>query len=156
MIYLDNGATSMNKPKAVLKAVQWAMECCANPGRGGHEASMAASRAVFNCRERAAQMFGCKSEQVVFTSNCTHGLNIAIRSLVRPGAKVAVSGYEHNAVMRPLYALGDRCGGSFRYTDWGIKDCSGCLKPHRAENYDKIMEQMGQVIELVKKQKQDA
>ena len=56
----------------------------------------------------------------------------------------------------PLYALGDRCGGSFRYTDQGIKDCSGCLKPHRAGNYDKIMEQMGQVIELVKKQKQDA
>ena len=56
----------------------------------------------------------------------------------------------------PLYALGDRCGGSFRYTDQGIKDCSGCLKPHRAGNYDKIMEQMGQVIELVKKQEQDA
>ena len=56
----------------------------------------------------------------------------------------------------PLYALGDRCGGSFRYTDQGIKDCSGCLKHHRAGNYDKIMEQMGQVIELVKKQKQDA
>ena len=49
----------------------------------------------------------------------------------------------------PLYALGDRCGGSFRYTDQGIKDCSGCLKPHRAGTYAKIMEQMGQVRELV-------
>jgi len=93
--------------------VQWAMECCANPGRGGHEASMAASRVVFDCRERAAQMFGCKPERVVFTSNCTHGLNIAIRSIVNPGARVAVSGFEHNAVMRPLYALGAKiaiCG----------------------------------------------
>ena len=56
----------------------------------------------------------------------------------------------------PLYALGDQCGGSFRYTEQGIKDCSGCLNPHRAENYDKMMEQMGQIIELTKKQKQDA
>ena len=56
----------------------------------------------------------------------------------------------------PLYALGEHCGGNFTYTKTGVKDCSGCLKPHRAGNYDKIMEQMGQVIELVKKQKQDA
>ena len=105
MIYLDNGATSMNKPPEVIRAVHRAMRCCANPGRGGHEASMAASRVVFDCRQRAARMFGCRPEQVVFTSNCTHGLNIAIRSIVRPGARVAVSGFEHNAVMRPLYAL---------------------------------------------------
>ena len=53
----------------------------------------------------------------------------------------------------PLYALGDRCGGCFTYTDNGIKDCSGCLKPHRRENYEKMMEKMGEVIELAKKQK---
>ena len=46
------------------------------------------------------------SEQVVFTMNATHGLNIAIKSLVRPCGRVAVSGYEHNAVTRPLHALG--------------------------------------------------
>ena len=51
----------------------------------------------------------------------------------------------------PLYALGDRCGGSFTYTENGIKDCSRCLKPHCAENYDKIMEKMGEVMELAKK-----
>ena len=51
----------------------------------------------------------------------------------------------------PLYALGDRCGGSFPYTENGIKDCSRCLKPPCAENYDKIMEKMGEVMELAKK-----
>lgn len=39
----------------------------------------------------------------------------------------------------PLYALGDNCGGSFTYTEDGIKDCSGCLYPHRKENYDHII-----------------
>lgn len=51
----------------------------------------------------------------------------------------------------PLYALGDKCGGAFTYTEQGIKDCSACLKPHRAENYDKILEKMGLVLELAKK-----
>lgn len=52
----------------------------------------------------------------------------------------------------PLYALGDRCGGKFTYTKEGIKDCSGCLIPHRRENYDRIMEKMKAVIELAKRQ----
>ncbi len=51
----------------------------------------------------------------------------------------------------PLYALGDKCGGNFTYTEQGIKDCSACLKPHRRENYLKIMEKMTDVLELAKK-----
>ena len=51
----------------------------------------------------------------------------------------------------PLYALGDQCGGNFAYLENGIKDCSRCLIPHRRENYDKIMEKMGEVMELAKK-----
>ena len=51
----------------------------------------------------------------------------------------------------PLYALGDKCGGNFTYTQTGIKDCSGCLIPHRRENYGKMMEKMGDVIALAKK-----
>lgn len=51
----------------------------------------------------------------------------------------------------PLYALGDQCGGNFSYTEQGIKDCSCCLKPHRRENYEKIMKKMDKVMELAKK-----
>ena len=105
MIYLDNAATSYPKLPQVRRAVDRAMATCANPGRGGHQASMAAARVVFRCRQRAAGMFGCRPEQVVFTSNCTHGLNIAIRDLVKPGARVVITGFEHNAVIRPLHGL---------------------------------------------------
>ena len=52
----------------------------------------------------------------------------------------------------PMYALGDRCGGSFTYLNNGIKDCSRCLRPHRPENYDAIMERIGLVLELAKRQ----
>ena len=51
----------------------------------------------------------------------------------------------------PLYALGEKCGGNFTYTKEGIKDCTNCLIPHRRENYDKVMEKMGLVIDLAKK-----
>lgn len=106
MIYLDNGATSLHKPPAVRQAMVRAMQRCANPGRGGHAAAMNAAQTVYHCRETAAHLFHCDPEQVVFTSNCTHGLNIAIRTLVKPGARVLISGFEHNAVTRPLHALG--------------------------------------------------
>lgn len=106
MIYLDYGATSFHKPPAVRRAMLQAMSRCASPGRGGYRAAEAAAETVYNCRETAADLFDCRPEQVVLTCNCTHGLNIAIRSLFRPGSRVVVSGFEHNAVVRPLYALG--------------------------------------------------
>ena len=105
MIYLDNGATSFHKPFCVTQAMTRALQTCANPGRGGHPAAMEAARTVFRCRENAAKLFDCTPEQVVFTSNCTHGLNIAIRTLVKPGSRVVISGFEHNAVTRPLHGL---------------------------------------------------
>ena len=106
MIYLDNGATSYRKPASVYRAVERTMRSCASPGRGGYEAAMEAARRLFACREAAAELFDCEPEQVVLTGNCTHGLNIAISSLVKPGNRVVVSGFEHNAVTRPLHALG--------------------------------------------------
>ena len=106
MIYLDNGATSLRKPPAVAAAVRSALYRCGNPGRGGHRAAMEAARTVYRCRERAGEMFECAPEQVVFTSNCTHGLNIALRTLVKPGDRVVITGFEHNAVTRTLRGLG--------------------------------------------------
>lgn len=106
MIYLDSGATSFPKPPAVRRAVGETLMRCANPGRGGYGAAMEASNTVFRCREAAGRLFSCQPEQVALTMNCTHGLNIAIRSLVKPGMQVVVSGFEHNAVTRPLHALG--------------------------------------------------
>ena len=108
MIYLDNGATTLHKPQAVRAAVNRALLRCANPGRGGYPAAMEAAEAVFRCRSLAGEMFDCEPERVVFTMNCTHGLNMAIRTLVHPGDRVVISGFEHNAVTRPLHAIGAR------------------------------------------------
>ena len=105
MIYLDNGATTLIKPKSVKDAMLCALETCGNPGRGGYKASLTAAKTVLGCRLLAGELFDCPPEQVVMTTSCTHGLNIAIRTLAKPGARVVISGFEHNAVTRPLYAL---------------------------------------------------
>lgn len=119
MIYLDHGATSFPKPAGVGHAMQRALYTCANPGRGGHKAAMEAARVVYRCREKAAKMFDCQPEQVAFTGSCTQGLNTAIRTLVKPGDRVVISGFEHNAVVRPLYALEARITlAGRRLFDW--------------------------------------
>lgn len=51
----------------------------------------------------------------------------------------------------PLYALKDKCGGNFRYTDNGIKDCSNCTLPHRRDNYDYIIRKFKDIINITKK-----
>lgn len=107
MIYLDSAATTLQKPPAVARAAAWAIQNLASPGRGGHLPARKAAETAFACRQAAADLFGVESpEQVVFTFNATHGLNIAIRSLVKQGDKVLISPWEHNAVTRPLHALG--------------------------------------------------
>ena len=109
MIYLDNAATSGRKPPEVKKAVMYALErYSANPGRGGHKSSLAASEAVYYVREKASGFFGGYGAQnVAFTANCTHALNFVIKGIVGKGEHTVVSDLEHNAVMRPLKSITD-------------------------------------------------
>jgi len=106
MIYLDNAATTLRKPIQVSEAVWEALRSCANPGRGGHAAAARAEETVYRTRKRAAEVFGLEPEQVCFTANATEGLNIALRTLLKPGDRVVLSGLEHNAVTRTLTGLG--------------------------------------------------
>lgn len=106
MIYLDHAATSMPKPNAVIRAMARAAATLASPGRGSSPATQGAEEVLFSLRKEAEALFACPMEQVVLTTSATHGLNIAIKSLVSPGDRVVISPVEHNAVVRPLYALG--------------------------------------------------
>jgi len=108
MIYLDSAATTLEKPTTVSRAMLKALRNSASPGRGDHFASKRAGEIMYRCRKLAAELFGVANpEQVVLTSSATHGLNIAIRTLVDPGSVVLISGYEHNAVTRTLRGIPD-------------------------------------------------
>ena len=114
MIYLDNAATTYPKPPQVYRAWQRAMSAYgANPGRSGHKFSADSAAAVFDSRAKCAELFGAEAENTIFTLNCTQALNMAVKGLARSGAHYVLSDIEHNAVLRPVHAAAEQCGGSY-------------------------------------------
>ena len=106
MIYLDNGATTLQKPECVKEALLEAMASMGNSGRGVHDASLYAGRTIYRARESLAELLGAAApEQVVFTANATESLNLVLGGLFGPGDHVITTVCEHNSVLRPLYRL---------------------------------------------------
>lgn len=106
MIYFDNAATTLKKPDAVKTALIGAMEELGNAGRGGHRATISASRTIYEAREALARLINAEDpSRIAFTSNATEALNTAINGLFLPGDHVITTACEHNSVLRPLYAL---------------------------------------------------
>lgn len=105
MIYLDNAATTIKKPQAVIDAVITAMTSLGNSGRGASDASLDASRVIFEARQKLSELFHCRADHVVFTCNATEALNLAISGLFSKGDHILSTDLEHNSVLRPLYRL---------------------------------------------------
>ena len=106
MIYLDNAATSMPKPKSVIRAVVSAIERYGNPGRSGHRASLDAGRAIYECRTALARLFHADDPmRFVFCMSCTDALNQAIKGMLPEGGHVITTALEHNSVLRPLHGM---------------------------------------------------
>lgn len=106
MIYLNNAATTLQKPPCVVRAVVQAMEHQGSCARGSHASELSAARTVFHTREALARLFGFSHpERVIFTANATQALNAALWGFLRPGDHVIATDWDHNSVLRPLYAL---------------------------------------------------
>lgn len=106
MINFDNAATTFPKPRSVANAVYTAVSRYGgNAGRGGHILTAMTSEKVFDTRQAAADFFGAEAENVVFTLNCTHALNMAIKGIMQNGGHIIISGIEHNSSARPVKAM---------------------------------------------------
>ena len=106
MIYLNNAATTLQKPPCVVRAVVQAMEHQGSCARGSHASELSAARTVFHTRETLARLFGFSHpERVIFTANATQALNAALWGFLRPGDHVIATDWDHNSVLRPLHAL---------------------------------------------------
>lgn len=109
MIYLDNAATTLQKPPQVIDAVAEAMRSLGNAGRGAHEATLGASRTIYDTRKKLAALFHAEDPcRIAFTANATESLNIAIKGTIKPGDHVVTTEAEHNSVLRPLYEMEER------------------------------------------------
>ena len=123
MIYFDNAATTLHKPHEVIEAVVHAMTTAGNASRGTHTGSLAASRTVYETRKKTADFFHCsRADHVIFTSNSTEALNIAICGTLGKGDHIISTDLEHNSVLRPLYHLEEQ-GASLTFLSANKKGC---------------------------------
>ena len=51
----------------------------------------------------------------------------------------------------PLYALGENCGGNFRITEKGIKDCTNCTLPHARKSYGYVTGKFQEIVKMMQK-----
>lgn len=89
-VYLDNAATSFPKPDTVYTAIERYMkEVGASAGRGTYQRALEADRLVYETRRSLARLFNVNdASRIVFTSNATESLNLALKGWLRPGDHV--------------------------------------------------------------------
>lgn len=133
MIYLDNSATTLQKPPQVQAAMLDALCTAGNPGRGAHEPTLHASRLVYEARLAVARLLNAPEPAcIAFAANATEALNIALSGLFAPGDHIITTVCEHNSVLRPLYRLREQ-GVELSFTE---VDAKGCL---RYEQWDSFL-----------------
>lgn len=106
--YMDYAATSALRPAEVADRMAiFLRRVGATPGRGHHRLAQEAERVALACRKAVVRILGLGGapDRVVFCSNATHALNIALWGVLRPGDAVATTPYEHNSVLRPIHKL---------------------------------------------------
>ncbi|MCT4507161.1 MAG: aminotransferase class V-fold PLP-dependent enzyme [Tepidibacter sp.] len=135
-VYLDNAATSFPKPIQVSDAVyDFMVNIGATSGRGAYEKAMESDRLVYEARKRIASLFNQDDiKKVIFTSNITESLNLAIRGILKKGDHVITSSLEHNAVWRCLKTLERDIGISISTVEC---DQNGYTSPNDVEKYIK-------------------
>jgi len=118
MIYLDNAATTFPKPNSVIRAINSSFKKYgANPGKSGHELSFKTAEKIYKSRKIISDFFGAESpENVIFTLNCTHAINIVLHGILNPGDHVIISPFEHNASARVIRNLCE-CGIEFSVSE---------------------------------------
>lgn len=103
MIYFDNSATSKYKPKSMIKAVLGELVDSANGGRSAHDDALKTALKISACRSLLCDYLN--ANEVIFTKNCTEAINIVLFGILKQGDHVVTTVTEHNAVLRPLFAL---------------------------------------------------
>ena len=103
MIYLNNAATSHPKPPGVTEAVCQALS---SPPHEAQRGTLGGTDAAELCRRALAPVLGVREpSRVFFTSGATESYNLILRGLNPAGKVSVVSAFEHNALLRPLWAL---------------------------------------------------
>ncbi len=108
LIYLDHAGTTPTDPRVLEAMLPYFTQLYGNPS-SIHTIGQEARHALDDSRERVAQVLGCRSSEVVFTSGGTESDNAAIQgvttALRETGNHLITSSVEHHAVLHPCQHL---------------------------------------------------
>ncbi len=109
MLYLDNAATSYQKPECFYRAMnKYTHLASVNAGRGGHYFSIMGSSGIEDTSEELCDLFGIDNTQRLgFCQNATMALNMAIGGILKNKGHAIVTQMEHNSVLRPVHSYGN-------------------------------------------------
>ena len=120
LVYLDNAATTQ-KPLAVLLTSRHYYEAInSNIHRGTHQLARAATEAFEKARQTVATFLGAEtSDEVIFTSGTTGGINLvanvlALSGRFGPGDEVLISTLEHHSNIVPWQMLCEKTGATLK------------------------------------------
>ncbi len=120
LAYLDNAASTQT-PSVVLETMNtYYTEYRANIHRGVYDLSAKATEKYEEVRTRVATFINASSEEIVFTSGTTHGLNLladCIGRTLKPGDNVVLSRMEHHANLIPWQQAAKRYGFELRFIE---------------------------------------
>ncbi len=116
LVYLDNAATTQ-KPMAVLMTSRHYYEAInSNIHRGAHHLARLATETFEKARQTiASHLNAATSDEVIFTSGTTDGINLVANILglsgrIKPGDEVLISTLEHHSNIVPWQMLCERTG----------------------------------------------
>jgi cysteine desulfurase/selenocysteine lyase len=116
LAYLDNAATTQ-KPMAVLLTSRHYYEAMnANIHRGTHHLARLATETFEKARQTvASHLNAASSDEVIFTSGTTDGINLVANVLglsgrIKPGDELLISALEHHSNIVPWQMLCERTG----------------------------------------------
>jgi cysteine desulfurase len=127
-IYLDYNASTPIDPQVASVMRDMLVNAFGNPS-SPHWAGVPAHAVVETARRQVADLLGCSSSEVVFTSGGSESNNLAIKGLYfarqRPDAHIITTQVEHPAIVEPCRFL-ERLGAQ---VTWLPVDSTGRINP---------------------------
>ncbi len=136
LVYLDNGATTQ-KPQVVIDALaNYYSTTNSNVHRGAHTLSDQATQMFEDARITMQKFLNAeKSEEIIWTRGTTESINLVaqtwVRSNVKPGDEIIISGMEHHSNIVPWQMVCEQTGATLKVIpvlDDGSLDYDAYLK----------------------------
>ena len=116
MIYLDNNSTTQLDPRVFQAMLEDLKGPPANPS-SVHQLGARAKKMLQASRQKVADFFSAKPDEIIFTSGGTESINLMLRGLSK--GHLITTNIEHSAVYKTIQAL-ERDGATITYLSCGL------------------------------------